>query len=75
MKDTDIKQGLFSAPDGNVSTAREDEKKKTVWQWMLAIEIFKDHPKYGAALQEAFNFPPGARASKAKEVWADKIKN
>ncbi|KAF9536533.1 hypothetical protein CPC08DRAFT_824795 [Agrocybe pediades] len=75
-EDNDIKQGLFPAPGGNVSTARGGGQKKTAWQWKLAIAIFQNHEEYGTAFQKALDLPKGTPpATKAKSIWADKIKN
>ncbi|KAF9562394.1 hypothetical protein CPC08DRAFT_761522 [Agrocybe pediades] len=74
-EDQDIKQGLFPAPGGNVSTARGGGKKKTVWQWKVAVDIFQNHPQYGPAFQKVLDMTPGPPATRAKTVWGDKIKN
>ncbi|KAH9976900.1 hypothetical protein BJV74DRAFT_781587, partial [Russula compacta] len=66
--DATIKQGLFSSPGANVSTLKGGGKPKTDHQFVLAVILFSEHPKYCEVFKWATN-------SKEKAVWAKQIKN
>lgn len=58
-----------------MTSLKQGGKKKTVWQWKLAIEVFKDHATYGTAFCETLNCPDPKVASKLQVIWVSKIKN
>lgn len=73
--DTDIKQGLYPSPGGKMSSVKSGGNRKTVWQWKLAVLIFKDHPTYGAAFALTLNMRKEKTAAKMQSAWGEKIKN
>ncbi|KZT23925.1 hypothetical protein NEOLEDRAFT_1068559, partial [Neolentinus lepideus HHB14362 ss-1] len=44
--DSEIKQGLFSAPGANVSTNQGGGKPKADHYWALCIALFSKHEDY-----------------------------
>ncbi len=73
--DTDIKQGLYPSPGGKMSSVKSGGNKKTVWQWKLAVLIFKDHPIYGAPFALTLNMGNEKIVGKMQNAWGEKIKN
>ncbi|KJA12827.1 hypothetical protein HYPSUDRAFT_152228, partial [Hypholoma sublateritium FD-334 SS-4] len=73
--DTDIKQGLYPSPGGKMTAVKSGGNKKTVWQWKLAVLIFKDHPSYREAFALTLNMRNQRTAAKMQSAWAEKIKN
>ena len=73
-EDADIKQGLFPAPGGNVSSSKGGGKKKTAWYWKLAEILFFDHDIYSTAFEKAASDKSKDKA-KSQAIWGDKIKN
>ena len=70
--DPDIKQGLFPPPGLNASSAKGGGKKKILWQWKVAIAIFKDHPVYRTAFAMAYNCMDPKLKPKLQTSWAEK---
>lgn len=79
-EDDSIRQGLFP---GKGKNPKSGGKKKTDYQWAIAVKLFGPqpipgddsenpicfpHPKYGASFLSA-------TSSGAKAVWINKIKN
>ena len=50
-------------------------KKKILWQWKVAVAIFKDHPLYSTAFAMAYNCTDPKLKLKLQMSWAEKIKN
>ena len=73
-EDPDIKQGLFPAPGGNVSSSKGGGQKKTAWHWKLAEILFSDHAIYSSAFEKAAS-DKGKDKTKSQAIWGDKIKN
>ena len=73
--DPDIKQGLFPPPGPNALSAKGGGKKKILWQWKVAVAIFKDHPLYSTAFATAYNCTDPKLKPKLQTLWAEKIKN
>ena len=73
--DPDIKQGLFPPPGPNASSAKGGGKKKILWQWKIAVAIFKDHPLYSTAFATAYNCTDPKLKLKLQTSWGEKIKN
>ena len=64
MDDRDIKQGLYPSPGGKTSNLKAAGNKKTVWQWKLAVILFKNHQNYGSSFAHALKAQPGSATNK-----------
>lgn len=73
--DPDIKQGLFPPPGPNASSAKGGGKKKTLWQWKVAVAIFKEHPTYSTAFAAAYNCADPKLKPKLQSSWAWNIRS